>query len=85
MHDERDVLVRHAFQRDQRLGRLQLVVERDQLVFAPERAAHGVLACDDELEDLQELVAARGKRPGERIGIGELDGFFGRNGPASKQ
>ncbi len=85
MHHERDVLVGHAFQRDQRFGRLQLVIERDQLELAPKRAAHGVFPRDDKLEDLEELVAARGERARERIGIGELDGFFGHNRPAGEQ
>ena len=85
VHHERNVLVGHALERDQRFGRLQLVVERDQLELAAERAARGVFPRDDKLENLQELVAARGERAGERIGIGELDRLFGQNRPAGKQ
>jgi hypothetical protein len=77
VHHERDVLVGYVLQRDQRFGGLQLVVERHQLELAAERAALGVLARDDELEDLEKLVAGGGERPRERIGVSELDGLFG--------
>jgi len=50
------------YQRDQRLGRLQLVVEGDELEFLAERAALGVDVVDDELEHLKAGIAASGER-----------------------
>jgi hypothetical protein len=70
MHYERNILVRHALERDQRFGGLQLVVERNEFVFLPQGAAGRVLARDDILENLQEFVATRGERTRERVGIG---------------
>jgi len=85
VHDEGDVLVDHAFERDQRFGRLQLVVDRHQLEFLAERAAHCVLARDDELEVLQKFIAAGGERARKRIGIADLDGVFGGRRPSGNQ
>ena len=63
LHHERDVLVGHALQRDQRLGRLQLVVEGHQLELPAQRAALRVHVVDDVVEHLKELIAAGGERP----------------------
>ena len=82
MHNERDVLVGDAFQRDQRLSRLQFVIERHQLKLPPERAAERVLALNDHVEDLEELIAGGGERAGERIDITDLDRIFRNGRPA---
>ena len=76
-HDERQVLVDDALQRDQRLGGLLLVVKGDQLEFLAERTALGVDVVHDELELLQTGIAACGERAGERIDVANLDGVVG--------
>jgi len=50
-------LVRHAFQGDQCLGGLQLVVERNEFVLSAERPAGFVLSRNDELEGFEEFIA----------------------------
>ena len=50
LHDERNVLVGDGLERDQRLGRLRLVVEGHQLEFAAQRAALGIDVVDDVLQ-----------------------------------
>ena len=74
LHDEGHVLVGRALERDQRVRRLRLVVERDQFELLAERAALGVDVVDDVLHLLQVGVADLRERPRKRIGVGDLDG-----------
>ena len=77
LHDEGHVLVGRALERDQRVRRLRLVVERHQLELLAERAALGIDVVDDVLELLQVRVADLGERTRERIGVGDLDRALG--------
>ena len=63
LHDEGHVLVGRALQRDQRVRRLRLVVERHQFELLAERAALGVDVIDDVLHLLQVGVADLRERP----------------------
>ena len=57
------VLVGRALERDQRVRRLRLVVERNQLELLAERAALRVDVVDDVLDLLQVGVADLRERP----------------------
>ena len=77
LHDEGHVLVGRALERDQRVGRLRLVVERHQLELLAQRAALGrVDVVDDVLHLLQVGVAHLRERTRQRVRIGDLDGVL---------
>ncbi len=84
LHDHRDVLVGGRFQGEQRLGRLRLVVEGDQLELLPEGAAPAVDVVDDVLELLQVLIAHLREGPREGIGVHDLDGVLGVGRPGAE-
>ena len=84
LHDEGNVLIGDVLQRDQRLGRLQLVVERYDLELTAEGAALGVETVEQNLEDFQKFIAARGEGTGERVDIGDLD-RLGRGGRLGRE
>jgi hypothetical protein len=79
LQDERHVLVGGALERDQRVGRLRLVVERHQLEFLAERAALRIDVVEDVLHLLEVGVAYLRKRTRQRVRIGDLDGDLGHH------
>jgi DNA invertase Pin-like site-specific DNA recombinase len=79
-----------AFEREQRLGRLRLVVEGDDLELAADGATAAVDVVEDVLELLQVLIAHLREGPREWVGVHDLDraallrGHGARAGPRGR-
>ena len=77
LHDDGHVLVGRALERQQRIRRLRLVVEGDELELPAEGAAAAIDPVDDVLELLEVLIADLGEGARERVGVGDLDRALG--------